>query len=435
MATNNVNNKVTFWNNVSFTPENVKNNFILNDIAGLDNKGIYFNSNKNYPHIIYNGYIYTTGSYISDYTYNNNVDPKGQVNVITNITADPFGKSISYQYTTIDIADILKRIDELEKQASITDISDKITLNPDTNNISLYVGSYQTISYSTSSGRLSDAVSDKSYIASVSKNDDNHTITITAANELDKDDDRTQTASIVLTSYSGIIGDKRYTSTEKPINVSVSKKPQNIGYGNSFGGSFTVGDDPQTLTIRNAYTDIYVALDPSNTDIISITYNSSLGTEGTVISENKIIVVTPNNKGIAYINVTPNTVGTSYIVAYATSSTAYKKSGDLKISVHVNEQPVENNYYWYVGETAPTLDNYTTLATQVTNYPSTYDYTVKKRGYVYVLISNSKSITRIYDTSNNFDQSYNEITSPIDDYKLYKTASATTETLLVMVIN
>ena len=43
MATNNVNNKVTFWNNVSFTPENVKNNFILNDIAGLDNKGIYFN--------------------------------------------------------------------------------------------------------------------------------------------------------------------------------------------------------------------------------------------------------------------------------------------------------------------------------------------------------------------------------------------------------
>lgn len=91
-------------------------------------------------------------------------------------------------------------------------------------------------------------------------------------------------------------------------------------------------------------------------------------------------------------------------------------------------------YYWYVGQTEPTSSNYTTLASQVTSYPSTYNYTVEKRGYVYVLIANNKSITRIYDTSNGFDQAYNEITSSINGYKLYKTASAAAGTPLAMVI-
>lgn len=328
MATNNVNNKVTFWNNVSFTPENVKNNFILNDIAGLDNKGIYFNSNKNYPHIIYNGYIYTTGSYISNYTYNNNVDPKGQVNVITNITADPFSKSISYQYTTIDIAYILKKIDELEKQASIKDISDTITLTPDNNNISLVVGeSSQAISYSTTSTRLSKVESDKPNIASVSKNDADHTITITAANGLNKDNDGTQTAYIILTSYSGIIGDKRYTSTEKKIKVDVNKKTQTISY-TAFNTNLTVNESTQ-LTIIGAHTDISYTTAASNIELTK--------------SENTI-------------NITPNSVGTggAHILVYAKSSTTYTKSNTLDIQVTVSEQPVENIYYWYAGQTEPT---------------------------------------------------------------------------------
>lgn len=335
MATNNVNNKVTFWNNVSFTPENVKNNFILNDIAGLDNKGIYFNSNKNYPHIIYNGYIYTTGSYISAYTPNNNVDPKGQVNVITNITADPFTKSISYQYTTIDIAYILKKIDELEKQASITDISDTITLDPDINDISLDVGEHtNNITYTTQSTRLSKVESDNTSIASVSKNDVDHTITIKAANELSEGNDNTQTAYIVLTSYSGIIGDKRYTSTEKKIKVHVNKKTQTISNNeDEFNVNLTIGGESKTLIIDGTYTDLV-----ANT----ASQNINVSVSGTPIKNT--------------ITISPNSIGNASISVYAKSSTIYKKSETKEINVTVSGQPVETNYYWYVGNENP-MDN------------------------------------------------------------------------------
>lgn len=110
--------------------------------------------------------------------------------------------------------------------------------------------------------------------------------------------------------------------------------------------------------------------------------------------------------------------------------------GDVNKDGVVNEQDIaailaimaKNNgvaektkYYWYVGQTEPTSSNYTTLATQVTSYPETYDYTVEKRGYIYILLSNSKTLSRIIDTSNGFDINYSETTSPVSGYKLYKT--------------
>lgn len=110
--------------------------------------------------------------------------------------------------------------------------------------------------------------------------------------------------------------------------------------------------------------------------------------------------------------------------------------GDVNKDGVVNEQDIaailaimaKNNgvaektkYYLYVGQTEPTSSNYTTLATQVTSYPETYDYTVEKRGYIYILLSNSKTLSRIIDTSNGFDINYSETTSPVSGYKLYKT--------------
>ncbi len=90
----------------------------------------------------------------------------------------------------------------------------------------------------------------------------------------------------------------------------------------------------------------------------------------------------------------------------------------------MNEQgTVAPQYYWYVGQTEPTSSNYTTLATQVTSYPTTHDYTVEKRGYIYILLSNSKTLSRIIDTSNGFDINYSETTSSVSGYKLYKTAA------------
>lgn len=107
---------------------------------------------------------------------------------------------------------------------------------------------------------------------------------------------------------------------------------------------------------------------------------------------------------------------------------------DITAVIAIIKQNAEANptYYWYVGQTQPTADNYTTLdgIQQVTSYPSVYNYTVPKRGYVYILLSDNKSITKMYDTSNGFDQGYNEVTSPITGYKLYKSASAAAGTPL-----
>ena len=112
--------------------------------------------------------------------------------------------------------------------------------------------------------------------------------------------------------------------------------------------------------------------------------------------------------------------------------------GDVNKDGVVNEQDIaailaimaKNNgvaektkYYWYVGQTEPTSSNYTTLASQVTSYPTTYDYTVETRGFIYVLVSNSKTLSKIIDTSNGFDINYKETTSTVSGYKLYKTAA------------
>ena len=112
--------------------------------------------------------------------------------------------------------------------------------------------------------------------------------------------------------------------------------------------------------------------------------------------------------------------------------------GDVNKDGVVNEQDIaailaimaKNNgvaektkYYWYVGQTEPTSSNYTTLASQVTSYPTTYDYTVETRDFIYVLVSNSKTLSKIIDTSNGFDINYHETTSTVSGYKLYKTAA------------
>ena len=112
--------------------------------------------------------------------------------------------------------------------------------------------------------------------------------------------------------------------------------------------------------------------------------------------------------------------------------------GDVNKDGVVNEQDIaailaimaKNNgvaqatkYYWYLGQVKPTSDNYTTLASQVTSYPTTHDYTVETRGYIYILVSNSKTLSKIIDTSNGFDINYLETDSPVSGYKLYRTAA------------
>lgn len=99
---------------------------------------------------------------------------------------------------------------------------------------------------------------------------------------------------------------------------------------------------------------------------------------------------------------------------------------DITAVIAIIKQNAEANptYYWYVGQENPaSIDDITKLKgiQQVTSYPETYDYTVEKRGYIYILLSNSKTLSRIIDTSNGFDINYSETTSPVSGYKLYKT--------------
>lgn len=76
--------------------------------------------------------------------------------------------------------------------------------------------------------------------------------------------------------------------------------------------------------------------------------------------------------------------------------------------------------YWYVGLTQPTADNYESIGTAVSSYNSSYEYTPESRGYVYVLVTDDKSIT-IVDPSLNATVDTTVDTS-IAGYKVYTSA-------------
>ena len=90
----------------------------------------------------------------------------------------------------------------------------------------------------------------------------------------------------------------------------------------------------------------------------------------------------------------------------------------------VAEQPV---YYWYVGQEAVTADNYTTLEgiQQVESYPSKYEYTPSKRARLYIVIAESKTVTKIEDAVSFATATFSEDTTvSIPGYKVYKSGGA-----------
>ena len=95
----------------------------------------------------------------------------------------------------------------------------------------------------------------------------------------------------------------------------------------------------------------------------------------------------------------------------------------MKNAGGIAEQPT---YYWYVGQENPAnLDDITKLEgiQQVTNYPSTYEYTniSGKRGYAYVILHNSKTLTAVEKVS---QASVNFTTdTSIPNYTIYKSTA------------
>lgn len=97
------------------------------------------------------------------------------------------------------------------------------------------------------------------------------------------------------------------------------------------------------------------------------------------------------------------------------------------IKIMTENGDIEKKYYWYVGQEAVTADNYTTLngVTQVTSYPTKYEYTPSKRGYVYILIANDKTVSHVEDKVSGGTGTVSEMTSvSISGYKVYKTGAA-----------
>ena len=97
------------------------------------------------------------------------------------------------------------------------------------------------------------------------------------------------------------------------------------------------------------------------------------------------------------------------------------------IKIMTENGDIQKKYYWYVGQEAVTADNYTTLngVTQVTSYPTKYEYTPSKRGYVYILIANDKTVSHVEDKVSGGTGTVSEMTSvSISGYKVYKTGAA-----------
>lgn len=95
----------------------------------------------------------------------------------------------------------------------------------------------------------------------------------------------------------------------------------------------------------------------------------------------------------------------------------------LKIMAEAGGVKKKAKYYWYVGQTAVTADNYTTLSESVTSYPTTYEYTNTsgKRGYAYIILHNSKTLTAVEKVSQatvNFTTD-----TSIPNYTIYKSTA------------
>lgn len=92
------------------------------------------------------------------------------------------------------------------------------------------------------------------------------------------------------------------------------------------------------------------------------------------------------------------------------------------IDIMQNTQP-QTTYYWYVGQTQPTsLDG----LSPINEYTSPIEYTNTSgaRGYVYILLHKSKSITSVIDKVSGGSGTFRIIDdTTIPDYNIWRTAA------------
>ena len=84
---------------------------------------------------------------------------------------------------------------------------------------------------------------------------------------------------------------------------------------------------------------------------------------------------------------------------------------DIEEILAIMQQENGTKYYWYVGQTEVTTDNYTTLATTTTEKLTSIDYTTEKFGKVYILTPDIVTSINIFEYSAN---NYNSIIPTVD---------------------
>ena len=156
-----------------------------------------------------------------------------------------------------------------------------------------------------------------------------------------------------------------------------------------------------------------------------------------------IFVLTNDNKSVTFINTTLNEevsqkpIDTTTIPGYNIFETSVGTAIDGNIKILVSDTEVipepTNTYYWYVGQTQPTD---TSLATQVNTYASPVEYTnTGSRGYAYILLHNSKSISSIVGKATGGAISFNiDNTVDIQNYNVYKTTAITNGSTIIITI-
>jgi len=84
----------------------------------------------------------------------------------------------------------------------------------------------------------------------------------------------------------------------------------------------------------------------------------------------------------------------------------------------------QTTYYWYIGTTQPTAENYKTIASEVSSYADIYEYTSKERNYHYILVAEDIPVA-CRDKAIDFGHlSIAEMTSVnIPGHKVYKTGA------------
>ena len=105
-----------------------------------------------------------------------------------------------------------------------------------------------------------------------------------------------------------------------------------------------------------------------------------------------------------------------FVAAMSVQTVQAQTNGDVNGDGKVNEQDIaaileimaeaggvkeQTKYYWYVGQTQPTADNYTTLAESSSTKYTTKNYTTEKYGKVYILVPNIVTSIKIKDVNLN----------------------------------